>query len=180
MKCVTFGALSPGLQLLCVSPPGYSYRVRIKAYYTEYPSNNVLTVTSDEFDLHFPEKLKNTADKPAGKHRHNVAKNINRRNNTNDEFSINVIGESLDGSLKGLAACRNKLLKSVDLELRLYLTTEQSYGDVQAFERILVKSGIALNEPVAYAARILAVRFKFTAPELPKLADIEVPGLLGW
>jgi hypothetical protein len=91
-----------------------------------------------------------------------------------------LVGESLDGSLKGLVAYQESLAENEDLELRLYLDRELSLGDVKEIEQTLVRAGMTLNEPLAYDVRIVAVRFKFTRGDMSKLAHIEVPGLLGW
>ena len=172
------------VRLLCTSPPGYAYRLKIKVDCTEYASKNqgknICTVTSDEFDLHFPKELKGKTDKFANKHEHKSAKNPKGQKNANAEYSLGVIGQSRDGSLEGLAACQDGLAEHVDLQLRLYMDRELSLGDVKGIEQTLVKAGITLNEPVGYAVRIIAVRLKFTRRCLSKIANIDVPGMLVW
>lgn len=167
------------VRLLCTSPPGYAYRLRIRVHYTDYPSKNIWTVTSDEFDLHFPKELKDTTDKSGNEHRRKAGKNPKGQKNAN-ERNDPLIGESLHGGLKGLANCQDGLAENVDLQLRLYMDRELSLGDVKRIEQTLVKAGLTLKEPVGYAARIVAIRLKFTRSCLSRIADIDVPGMIGW
>ena len=64
-------------------------------------------------------------------------------------------------------------------EVRLYMVRELVLGEVQDIQAQLEGAGVSLREPVAYAARIVAIRYNL--PALEAVSWLELPcDVYGW